>query len=66
MRDPSRIYPLLYKIGDTWIKYPDLRFGQLIDNIMYSVGRDTSSLFYIEDKEFEEKIEEFNNKIKKN
>ena len=61
-KDPSRIYPLLYQLGDLWIKSPELRLGQLIENIMTSYGRDISSLYYIEDKEFEDKIKEYKKK----
>lgn len=32
MRDPARIDPLLEKLGEAWKKYPDMRFGQFMDN----------------------------------
>ena len=34
MRDINRIQIVLDTLHDIWIKYPDLRFGQLIENIM--------------------------------
>ena len=36
-----------------------MRFGQLVDIIMSKYGRDTCSLFYIEDNDFEDKIDQF-------
>lgn len=62
MRNPSRIYPLLNKIGDIWIKHPELRFGQIIENIKRVNKID--DLFYIEDNKFEKLIDKFNKKIK--
>lgn len=56
MRNPSRIYPLLYKIGDIWVKKPDLRLGQLLENILAATDK---SLFYVEDKDFEKLIDRF-------
>ncbi len=33
MRDPNRIADVLNEIGKYWMKYPDLRMGQLISNM---------------------------------
>jgi hypothetical protein len=33
LRDPRRIRKFLYKLGDFWEEYPDLRFGQLVMNL---------------------------------
>lgn len=65
MRNPARIYPLLNKIGDLWIKHPDLRFGQLIENIkrLDKTTRISNDLFFIEDDEFEKLIDKFGDKI---
>lgn len=57
MRNPARIYPLLNKIGDIWIKNPDLRLGQLIYIIGAGKFGDGGRLFGIEDDEFEELID---------
>ena len=66
MRHPARIYPLLNKIGDIWIKHPDLRFGQLIEIISsgHPCGHNGFDPFYIEDEEFEKLIDLYNKKQK--
>lgn len=43
MRDVNRIEPLLNKLKELWLLYPDMRFGQLVVNLL---GRDP---FYVED-----------------
>lgn len=53
MRDKKRIPKLLKMIERVWVKYPDMRFGQLIVNCL---GTDP---FYIEDGIAEKKIAEF-------
>lgn len=35
MRNPSRIAPLMHKFTTLWQLYPDLRFGQLIENLIH-------------------------------
>ncbi len=66
MRNPSRIYPLLNKIGDIWIKNPDMRLGQLIENITHEYkkkgGSISGDIFYIEDEDFEKLIESWGKK----
>lgn len=57
MRNPARIYPLLNKIGDYWIRNPDLRFGQIIENLKRANKID--DLFYIEDDVFKKLIEQY-------
>ena len=49
MRDIKRIEPFLKDIEKVWKKYPDLRFMQMINNVMASYRSD---LFYIEDEDF--------------
>ncbi len=56
MRDINRIKPFLERIEEIWKKYPDLRFGQLINNIFGNLG---NVLYYLEDAEIIEIIEEF-------
>ena len=58
MRDPARIDPILKKLEVLWKKYPDLRFCQLIDNIMHN-----TDIFYVEDTLFEKKLDKFIEKI---
>lgn len=38
MRDIHRIDPLLAKLGELWKQYPDMRFGQLIINLLDNLG----------------------------
>jgi len=61
MRDPNRIYNIANDLICLWMKYPDLRLGQLISNAMDGCG---SSLFYIEDDELIERIKKYLGGIK--
>ena len=62
MRNPSRIYPLLNKIGDIWVKNPDLRFCQLIEII---IGEEkVNDMFFYEDEKFEKLIDKYKEKFK--
>lgn len=49
MRDPNRISKVLDSIKKIWEKYPDMRLGQLICNVL----RDPT-LYYVEDDELVE------------
>lgn len=49
MRDIKRIEPFLKDIEKVWKKYPDLRFMQMINNVMASYKSD---LFFIEEEDF--------------
>jgi len=44
MRDPKRIDRILTEISNIWHKYPDMRLGQLIGNVL-----EGPSLYYVED-----------------
>ena len=44
MRDSKRIDVILQEIGAIWRKYPDMRLGQLIGNVL-----EGPSLYYVED-----------------
>lgn len=44
MRDPKRIEVILQEISAIWHKYPDMRLGQLIGNVL-----EGPSLYYVED-----------------
>ena len=57
MRNPNRIYEILNLLQRGWEKVPDLRFGQLIENLKRYI--DVDDLFYIEDDELVEKIIDF-------
>lgn len=60
MRDPERIDKVLKVLGDNWKKLPDWRFSQLICNMQSAAGDD---LFYVEDDEFADMVEEYVNII---
>lgn len=49
MRDIKRIEPFLKDIEKVWKKYPDLRFMQMINNVMANYKSD---LFFIEEEDF--------------
>ena len=57
MRNPNRIYEILNLLQRGWEKVPDLRFGQLIENLKRYINID--DLFYIEDDEMTKKIVDF-------
>ncbi len=53
MRDPDRIYPFCMEFAKLWSTVPDLRFGQLITNIIREYMSETGAdPFYVEDDEF--------------
>lgn len=54
MRDSKRISKILERLEKIWEKYPDLRLGQLITNVV----RDPT-LYYLEDDELLEFLEKF-------
>mgnify|MGYP001069740887 CR=1 FL=1 len=56
MRDINRIKPFLEKLEEIWKKYPDLRFGQLINNIF---AGQQNLFYYLEDFEIIEIIEKY-------
>ena len=47
MRNPNRIPYIVSLIEKGWSKTPDIRFGQLIENLKRHIGVD--DIFYIED-----------------
>lgn len=55
MRDPKRIDIILNRIKGIWNKYPDLRLGQLIANVI----SDDSVLYMLEDEELVKSLEDF-------
>ena len=42
MRNPQRIAPIMERLTKLWEKYPDLRFGQMVENIILSVSPGSS------------------------
>lgn len=59
MRDISRIPRMIERLERLWIRFPDWRFGQLIENIKSFSGKE--DLYYMEDDEFEKLIQDFYN-----
>lgn len=57
MRDVNRIKPFCDEFAELWSKHPDLRFGQIMNNIAKYVqmvyGKD---IFYLEENELMEII----------
>jgi len=58
MRSPKRIPNVLAKLGDLWKYAPDLRLGQLFNNVQRAEGND---LFYYEDEDLLKAIDRFLN-----
>jgi hypothetical protein len=54
MREPNRIPIIIERLRLLWIKHPDLRLGQLIENM---VPRD-QRLYFIEDVDLIEMMED--------
>ena len=53
MRDVNRIPDFLKTVEEVWRKYPDMRFGQLVVNVL---GVDP---FYVEDEESKQMFKKF-------
>jgi len=56
MRDINRIEPFLKEVGKQWTKYPDLRFGQLMEILR---GRCGDDLWNLEEVEFLKILKKF-------
>ncbi len=57
MRDPGRIPRSLEKLRALWHAYPDMRLGQLVENLAVSYKLSPPDLFYIEDEDMEAHID---------
>ncbi len=53
MRNKKRIPVILEMLEDIWVTKPDIRFGQLINNLFQSRFPDRD-MFYVEDNELQE------------
>ncbi len=52
MRDPNRIPEFCNTLQETWLRYPDFRFGQFMLNFLGEVSSKTKTdPFFIEDYE---------------
>ena len=56
MRNINRILKICKELEELWLKYPDLRLGQLILNVFSFKG--DSPLYFIEDEDLIQKLEE--------
>jgi len=61
-RSKERIPLILERLRKIWIRFPDLRLGQLIENVFSCMS--SSCIYYLEDDELLDEMEEFYNKIK--
>ncbi len=52
-------------LSETWDLAPELRFGQLIVNIIFEKAETIQGLFYMEDDVFEEELLKYREKIQK-
>lgn len=59
MRDINRIDLILDRLKILWKKHPDLRLGQLILNVLQD-----PALYYVEDEQLIDLLEEFYENIK--
>ena len=66
MRDPARIDKYIEKLRKIWSAYPDLRFSQLMINVLVDIqNRLNKDIFYIEDEQLFVEIETTINNWKK-
>ena len=53
MRNPERIDRYMNLLTQVWKEFPDLRFGQLLANMLGFVQQEAQKdIFFIEDEEF--------------
>lgn len=57
MRDTARIERIMNALAEYWRLHPDLRFGQLMENIKTFSGYE--DMYYVEDDELEALIHDF-------
>ena len=57
MRDKDRIKPFCDKLAELWARYPDLRFGQLMWNVLRYLEQQRRNPFYMEDEEMLKELE---------
>ena len=56
MRNPDRIDKILDEIKQVWEKYPDMRLGQLLLNVLQD-----PVLYYVEDDELTAALKDYYN-----
>ena len=57
MRDPNRIHRILRLLAAGWSQAPDLRLGQIFENLKVYAHKE--DLFYVEDDELERIIKDY-------
>lgn len=65
MRDIKRIKPIIERIEKLWLENPDFRLGQLL-MVITRTGEHNPKLFYMEDEEFLQKLEETQKRLIEN
>jgi len=52
MRDTNRIWPFCNELATLWSKHPDLRFGQIVVNLIRQAQAEgIRDIFFLEDDE---------------
>ena len=62
MQSPDSITTFLANLGQVWQEVPDLRFGQLLENIIPFIDGKTyfhADIFHVEDDKWEKAIRKF-------
>jgi hypothetical protein len=59
LRDPKRIKPILKELERIWKQCPDMRFNQLMFNLMYTMENVRSDHFHVEDDVFLKFLKDF-------
>lgn len=65
MRNSERIEPFLNQLKELWLKWPDMRFGQLVLNLYGPMriygddGGDAVKIYSMEESDWLKRIEEF-------
>jgi hypothetical protein len=60
MRDPERIHAVTKAIEECWRDFPDMRFGQLMDNIfIYNNRKTRTEIWNMEESQLLECIRKF-------
>ena len=53
MRDPKRIEDVLFELKYYWKRHPDMRLGQILDNLaknLAKIKKGSEDVFYLEDE----------------
>lgn len=59
LRDPKRIPNIIMRLLKIWQKYPDMRLGQLIENVFPNTEMTRVTAYFLEDDDFIKVLEEF-------